>query len=45
MAIVNVIVHGLICASMWMFRKANINNENEKFDLKATFNACEALIN
>lgn len=36
MAIVNVIVHGLICASMWMFRKANINNENEKFDLKAT---------
>ena len=36
MAVVNVFAHGFICASLWIFRKANLNNTDEKPNLKGT---------
>ncbi len=36
MAVINVLVHGSICASFWMFKKANDANEEEKPNLKGT---------
>ena len=36
MAVVNVAAHGCICASFWMFKKANDNNTEEKPNLKGT---------
>ena len=29
MAVVNIFAHGFICASLWIFRKANLNNTEE----------------
>lgn len=36
MAVINIAVHGCICASLWMFRNANLNNTDEKPNLKGT---------
>lgn len=36
MAIINILVHGTICASLWTFRKANLENEDEKPNLKGS---------
>ena len=36
MAVVNIAAHGCICASLWMFKKANDNNQDEKPALKGT---------
>ena len=36
MAIINLIVHGLICASLWLFAKHNRDNESDKLELKST---------
>ena len=36
MAVINVLAHGSICAALWTVRKANLNNEDEKTNLKGT---------
>ena len=36
MAIINILVHGSICASLWVFRKANAENNDEKLNLKGS---------
>lgn len=36
MAVVNILVHGSICASLWTFRKANQENADEKVNLKGS---------
>ncbi len=36
MGVINAAVHGVICASMWLFRKANSEDTGEKFSVKGT---------
>ena len=36
MAIINLLVHGAICASLWLFAKDNRNNNDDKLELKST---------